>query len=74
MIFVQYYNKSADNRFIEACGDRAVVILDGRNNVETWHKDAKKFNGYRRPIYAGYRLFEGSSFLDNQPITDIISL
>jgi hypothetical protein len=74
MIFVQYYNKSIEGKFIEACGDRAVVVLDGRNRVETWHEDAQKFNGYRRPIYAGYRLFKGSSFLDNQPLTDIIRL
>ena len=74
MIFVQYYIKNSDDKFMEACGDRGVIILDGRNSLATWHDDARKFNGYRRPKYAGYQLFKGNSLLNNQPITDMIIL
>lgn len=75
MYYVQYYNKGLKlNVFIEACGDRAVVILDGRNSISTMHEDAYKFNGKHRPNYQAYRIFKGSSFLNSQPITNIIPL
>ncbi len=38
--FLQYSVTDKD-RLIDACGDRAVYILDGRNDSETMHNDAK---------------------------------
>ena len=75
MIFVQYFDRGCITGDLkEACGDRSVVILDGRNSMVTWKADAVKFNGYRRPVYDAYQLFKGRNFLDARPITDIILL
>ena len=75
MIFVQYFDRggiTGDLR--EACGDRSIVILDGRNSMSTWKDDAVKFNGFRRPVYAAYQLYKGRNVNDSKPITDIILL
>jgi hypothetical protein len=41
------------------CGDRSIVILDGRNNLQTWIADGHAFNGYRRPVYPHFRIMQG---------------
>lgn len=74
MVYVQYYHTDLANNLSEACGDRAVFILDGRNTLTTMHSDAVANNGMRRPKYEAYRIFKGSSFLYSQPITEIIRL
>jgi len=70
MYYVQYYEKTVDG-FIEACGDRSILILDGRNNLETMCQDAEHYNGFRRPYYAAYRIFKGGSILRSSPITEL---
>lgn len=58
--YIQYLDVSpVTGNVYEPCGDRSVVILDGRNNLETWIKDAEKFNGFRRPMYPGFRIMRG---------------
>ena len=58
MYYVQYF--TADNsRLIEACVDRGVVILDGRNSLTTMIEDAKFFNANRRPRYAAFQIRKG---------------
>ena len=74
MVFVQYFHNGTTGKLIEACGDRAVVILDGRNNLATWKADAVKFNGFRRPNYLAYQIFKGDHMLAARPITPIINL
>jgi hypothetical protein len=74
MYYVQYYDYDLAGKLAPPCGDRAVVILDGRNNIETMHSDAYRFNGYRRPNYAAYQIFKGRSFLDGRPISDLVML
>lgn len=75
MYYVQYFEKGmVTGKLIEACGDRAVFILDGRNNLKTMINDAIRFNGYRRPVYKAFQIFKGQSFTRSKPITDIISL
>lgn len=74
MVFVQYYDIDLAGKLSECCGDRAVVVLDGRNSLETMHKDAKAFNGVNRPEYKAYRIYKGESFSRSNPITNIISL
>ena len=75
MTFVQYYHKGAvSGDLIPACGDRAVVILDGRNRFETMVEDAIKFNGYRRPVYEAFQLFQGDSFTRCKAISEITLL
>lgn len=58
--YVQYLDYSpVSGELYEPCGDRAVVILDGRNNLSTWIDDARRYNGYRRPKYPAFRIMRG---------------
>ena len=59
---------------MEEIGDRGVVILDARNSIDTSIRDAKEFNGNRRPIYNGFKIFQGESFLNANPITELIEI
>lgn len=68
--WVQYLTQSATDKteLIDACGDSAVFILDGRNSHETMRRDAlrqaqrmqhwKQYAGFR--LVSGPRLFEES--------------
>ena len=68
--YIQYYQKSAmSNSLVEVCGDRGVVILDGRNSIETWINDGYTFNGNRRPLYDGFKVMRG----DFRQATEIYS-
>lgn len=73
MVYVQYYQTDLSGKLAEACGDRAVVVLDGRNKPETWKADAVKFNGFRRQKYEAYAIFKGESFTRSKAITPVIS-
>ena len=75
-IYVEYYQPSAidPDRLVPACGDRASVQLDARQSADTHHADAIRFNGYRRPFYAAYRLLKGDSIARAIPLTPIIPL
>ena len=58
--YVQYWSENPiTGKLYEPCGDRAVVILDGRNNLETMIDDAHRFNGYRRPVYPHFQIMKG---------------
>jgi len=75
MVYVQYLEKGPiSGELIETCGDRGIVILDGRNSITTIHNDAKRFNGYKRPFYDAYRIYEGENLLRSSPISDIVLL
>jgi len=76
MYFVEYYYKSKlkKNSFFKECGDRSVVILDGRNKLSTMKNDAERFNGHKRPKYDGYIIYKGDRFSDAKPITGLIEL
>lgn len=58
--YVQYlaYSPVTGNLY-EPCGDRAVVVLDGRNSLETMVNDAHQFNGFRRPMYPHFKIMRG---------------
>ena len=71
--YVQYFDYDLAGELSPALGDRAVVGLDGRNNLETWHEDAKEFNGFRRPVYVAYQIMRGD-FRKSSPISEIIML
>ena len=73
MRYVQYFEKRGD-KFVEAMGDRGIVILDARNSMENSKTDARVFNGVRRPTYAAFQLLQGDSILRSKPITAIIPL
>lgn len=75
MVFVQYFDESCiSEKLIPACGDRSVVILDGRNNLATMKRDAVNFNGVSRPFYKAFQIFKGENFTRSTPITEIESL
>lgn len=74
MVYVEYYTTATDGSLIEAMGDRSVVILDGRNSLQTMKLDAVFHNGRYRPFYKAYRICKGRTFCDSKPITDIIPL
>lgn len=75
MVYAQYFNYGVISKeLIEACGDRSVVILDGRQNEYTWHIDAVECNGFRRPKYPAYQLWRGRNFSDSQPISKVVIL
>lgn len=52
---------------IQACGDRAVLILDGRNNLKTWQAIAE--TECKKRGYIGYRIMRGERFTTSKPIT-----
>ena len=58
--YIQYmaYNTHTDN-YYEPCGDRAVVVLDGRNGLTTMINDAHQFNGLYRPKYPHFKIMKG---------------
>lgn len=58
MYYVQFYQPSAidPEKIIEACGDRSVFILDGRNTGETMRADALR--AARSPSRSHYTHYE----------------
>lgn len=75
MQYIQYYSKSAiSEELVQACGDRSVVILDGRSSLETAINEGYEFNGIRRPFYAAFRIFKGANFLVSKSISGLCML
>ena len=62
MHFATFYQPSAIDRkeLVEACGDRAVIVLDGRNNRPDHHRIAIATCKGRG--YSAYQLHAGKSF------------
>ncbi len=73
MYYVEY-GSIVNGEFVAACGDRAVVILDGRNSIQTMDADAIAYNGNRRPWYQAYRICKGESFTRSKPVGDYVLL
>lgn len=58
--YIQYLDFSPiSGHLYEPCGDRAVVILDGRNCLDTMIDDAHRFNGFNRPKYPHFKIMRG---------------
>lgn len=75
MRYIQYYNNGAvSGKLIEACSDRAVVIVDGRLKLDHVTVIAQCTNGHNRPQYDAFAIFEGDSFLRSKRVTDITKL
>lgn len=73
--YVEYLDISpVTGELYKPCGDRSIVQLDSRNTLDNMHKDAREFNGYRRPVYHSYQIIQGNALRDAKPITDVISL
>lgn len=58
--YIQYLDYSPITGGIyEPCGDRAIVILDGRNSLQTMIADGHNFNGLYRPKYPHFKVMQG---------------
>ena len=69
--YVQYLDYSpVTGELYEPCGDRALVILDGRQNCQSWVQNAHACNGVRRPKYPHFKIMLGEF---NRPIQVIYS-
>lgn len=70
MIYAQFFTRSALNprNLVEACGDRGVVIFDGRCTTfhRTWADDECRQRGY-----LAWQLMRGERFSTAKPISDI---
>ena len=74
MRYCEYGHMGKDDKFESGMGDRAYVILDGRNSIHNSIDDAIRFNGVRRPNYSHCQICQGESILRSAPITKIFSL
>ena len=68
--FAQFFQHSAldKNKIIEACGDRSVIILDGRISKETMGAIAAKECSKRG--YVAWQIHRGD-FRESKPISHI---
>lgn len=58
--YIQYLDYSpVTGALYEPCGDRAVLQLDGRNNLNTMIQDGHKYNGFNRPKYPHFKVMQG---------------
>lgn len=78
MIFAQFYTRAVPNKWndysdhmVEACGDRSVIILDGRNRVDVHHDIAA--SECRKRGYIAYQIHSGS-FSESVAKTKIVEL
>ena len=74
MYWVQFFQKSVTtpHRLIEACGDRAVIILDGRESSRS-HSSIAREECEKRG-YLAYQLFKGDSFTRSSAYSPIHSV
>jgi hypothetical protein len=74
MIFAQFYQTAVypvvTDKIIEACGDRAVIILDGRNSSDTHH--AISAAECKKRGYIAYSVHAGESFSRSRTVSSII--
>ena len=71
MVFAEFYYAGVlTGEPVPACGDRAVIILDGRNSWDAWHRIASTECVQRR--YMGYRIMQGDTFARSQPLSHIV--
>ena len=68
MIYAQFYQKSAiSDETIEACGDRAVVIIDGRLNAQ--NIGAIAAHECEKRGYLAWAIYKGENFTRSKKIS-----
>ena len=69
MIYAQFYHYGTTGNLVEACGDRAVVVLDARfkpvANGEIAEEECKKRG------YDAWAIFRGESFTNSAIVSEI---
>ena len=68
MIYAEFYNLTASG-LQPACGDRSVIILDGRNSPSTNGQIAAAECARRG--YAAWRIFKGETFNRSSPVSSL---
>lgn len=71
MIYVQFFHRRGFD-YAEACGDRAVVVLDGRKKLGT-HLQAAAAECRQRG-FAAFQVYKGASFIRSAPCGPRIAL
>jgi len=70
MIYAQFFHLTATRplKLIEACGDRGVIVMDGRCTLShrTWAEDECRKRGY-----LAWQLMRGERFSDAVPISAV---
>ena len=70
MYYTQFYEKGhVSGDLIEACGDRSVIIIDGRESMETmcaFSKEHAKKRGFK-----AFRIMRGESFTRSSPFANM---
>ena len=70
MIYAQFFQVNLAGATSDACGDRSVVILDGRCR-RTW-MEATAAEECRKRGYVAWQLCKGDTFTRSAPISKII--
>lgn len=72
MHFAEFYNRTPTGTLMEACSDRSVYILSGRDGITTRHGDAVAWA--KRHGFAAYRLMRGQSLLRASPYSGVMEV
>lgn len=79
MVYVQFFMPSIpgfwnnnSTALIEGCGDRAVIILDGRESLHS-HTNFAQVEGAKRG-YKGFQIRKGDNFTRSSPVTKVIEI
>lgn len=70
--YAQFFHLGTTGTLIEACGDRAVIRLDGRQSQQTHETIAEQV--CRKRGYLAWQLIKGPSLLRTRPVTRVVSL
>jgi len=68
MIYAQFYHYGLTGDLVEACGDRAVVIIDARLKPRTVGEIAA--DECKKRGYVAWAIFRGQSFTNSHPLSD----
>ena len=71
MIYVQFFHRRGPD-YVEACGDRSVIILDGRSKLGT-HLQVGAAECRKRGFDA-FQVYKGASFVRSNPCGPRIAL
>lgn len=69
MIYAQFYHYGLTGDLVEACGDRAVVIIDARLKPRTVGEIAA--DECKKRGYVAWAIFKGESFTNSVRVSDI---
>jgi hypothetical protein len=70
MLYAQFYQRGVlTGNLIEACGDRAVIVLDGR--VASSTLGAIAASECERRDFVAWQIFKGESFTRSAPVSPI---